>query len=96
MRAKRAIAIDSCTGALLAMNVGMATAGEITGNGKFLEMNGKSICSFSGLNDDPEGEDPANGPPGRTQSYGQDVRMGMFEPAQFNPGDACNPNAGGH
>ncbi len=39
-----------------------------------------SICSFSGLNDDPEG---------RVQSYGQIVREGgkAFVPS---PGEACN------
>lgn len=88
MRGKRAIAIASCTGALLAVNVGMATAGEITGNGKFLEMNGKSICSFSGLNDVPDGSD--GGTAGRTQSFGQEVRAGL-SPRLFNPGLACNP-----
>lgn len=89
MRGKRAIAIASCTGALLAVNVGMATAGEITGNGKFLEMNGKSICSFSGLNDDPEEE----GASGRTQNWGQIDKQtrGFLTGIGFHPGDACNP-----
>jgi len=49
-----------------------------------------SICSFSGLNDDPnEG--------GRTQSYGQLVRQGVIEPSAVksgppSPGFFCNGN----
>ncbi len=44
-----------------------------------------SICSFSGLNDDPT--DPED--PGRVQSYGQIVRQGgkAFAPS---PGTLCN------
>ena len=45
-----------------------------------------SICSYSGLNDDPT--DPED--PGRVQSYGQIVRAGgkAFAPS---PGTFCNP-----
>jgi hypothetical protein len=70
-------------------------AGEVTGTGKSLEpLHGKSICAYSGLNDDPLGVNPENGPPGRTQSFGQDVRKGFIDPREFNPGLACNPNNG--
>ena len=55
------------------------------------EDHSKSICAFSGLNDIPEG-DPEEGPPGRTQSYGQDVANFGAVPQEFNPGDICNPN----
>ena len=53
----------------------------------------RSICSYSGLNDDPE--DPVEG--GRTQSYGQEVRKGYIEPSETksgppSPGFFCNPN----
>lgn len=42
-----------------------ALAGEVTGNGKSLKpLQGQSICAYSGLSDDPLGEDPANGPAG--------------------------------
>jgi hypothetical protein len=78
--------------ALVAMSLAAsaALAGEITGNGKSLEpLHANSICAYSGLNDDPTGIDPENGPPGRTQSYGQDVRKGFIDPKVFNPGDAC-------
>jgi ABC-type transport system substrate-binding protein len=80
----------SVAAVVLSLSAGAALAGEITGTGKSLEpLHANSICAYSGLNDDPEGLDPNNGPPGRTQSYGQDVRMGFIDPRAFNPGDAC-------
>jgi hypothetical protein len=76
---------------LLSMSVGAALAGEVTGNGKDTPApaHANSICVFSGQNDDPTGQNPENGPPGRTQAFGQDVRNGFIDPAAFNPGDAC-------
>jgi ABC-type transport system substrate-binding protein len=75
---------------VLSLTASAALAGEITGNGKTLEpLHAHSICAYSGLNDDPTGIDPNNGPPGRVQSFGQDVRAGFIAPKQFNPGDAC-------
>jgi hypothetical protein len=76
---------------LLSISAGSVLGGEVTGNGKPTAgvANANSICMFSGQNDDPLGLDPANGPPGRTQSFGQDVRMGFIDPRVFNPGDAC-------
>ena len=75
---------------VLSLSAGAALAGEITGNGKSLEpLRANSICAYSGLNDDPLGLNPENGPPGRTQSFGQDVRNGFISPQDFNPGDAC-------
>jgi hypothetical protein len=60
----------------LSLSAGAALAGEITGNGKTLEpLHAHSICAYSGLNDDPLGLDPDNGPPGRVQSYGQVIRV---------------------
>ncbi len=49
----------------------------------------RSICAYSGLNDEPD--DPDEG--GRVQSYGQIVKQGgkEFVPS---PGDACNPTKG--
>ena len=74
----------------LSLTAGAAFAGEITGNGKTLEpLHANSICAYSGQNDDPTGINPENGPPGRTQSYGQDVRKGFIKPQDFNPGAAC-------
>jgi len=45
-----------------------------------------SICSFSGLNDEPDAAPPEDG---RVQSYGQLVRQDLkaFVPS---PGDYCN------
>jgi len=76
---------------LLSLSAGSVLAGEVTGKGEPTAgpANANSICVFSGQNDDPMGLDPENGPPGRTQSYGQDVRMGFIDPTVFNPGDAC-------
>jgi hypothetical protein len=53
----------------------------------------KSICSYSGLNDEPD--DPVEG--GQTQSYGQEVKKGNIEPSETksgppSPGFFCNPN----
>ena len=72
-----------------------AAAGELTGNGDPTPLAGASICMFSGQNDDPEGIDPANGPGGVSQSYGQQVRLGISDPVDDkfeHPGTLCNPN----
>ena len=73
---------------LAAVAAGSAFAGEVNGKGEPIgaPAHANSICVFSGQNDDPLGLDPENGPPGRTQSYGQDVRAGGLEPSQQNPG----------
>jgi hypothetical protein len=70
-----------------------ALAGEVNGstkNPKSGFSNGVSICKFSGLNDFPDGSQ--SGPPGRTQTFGQDVANFGADPREFNPGDegACN------
>ena len=93
-----------------AVSAGSAFAGERTGKGDptGAPTHANSICVFSGQNDDPLGTDPDNGPPGRTQSYGQDVspRLNLREPSKENPGKvgrgvftlhpgfACNGNHG--
>jgi hypothetical protein len=65
--------------------------------------NGNSFCSFSGLNDTPDGI-PGIDPGGQVQSYGYFMAKnpGLFDPsdpddrASFNfPGFGCNPNKGG-
>ncbi len=45
-----------------------------------------SICSYSGLNDEPDRTDSEGG---RVQSYGQYVRQGL-KPFVPSPGEACN------
>lgn len=82
--------------AMLSLFSGSAIAGEVTGRGDQIDAPGASICKFSGLND---GEDP----PGRTQSFGQNVRNGypLADPVdptsldpdggfQLHPGWFCN------
>jgi hypothetical protein len=90
--AKKALVVIGCA-AIMTIGANAALAGEVTGSGvKFDQNQGKSWCSFSGLNDDPLGLDPANGPGGTSQSYGQEVRLGIASPHELTPGIACNPN----
>jgi hypothetical protein len=74
--------------AVAAVGAGSALAGEVTGNGKptGAPAHANSICVFSGQNDHPDGIPPEEGPPGRTQSFGQDVRSGGLDPSTLNPG----------
>lgn len=89
-RSKLLLAISTAALAL-SVSAGAAFAGEITGTGESLEpLHAKSICAYSGLNDDPEGLDPENGPPGRTQSFGQVVRV--VGPIGGVPGFECRGN----
>ena len=85
-----------CVTATVSLGASAALAGEVTGSGQNTDQNqGVSWCSFSGLNDDPgaplDGSGP-NGPGGQSQSFGQDVKLGLIDPHEFNPGLACNPN----
>jgi hypothetical protein len=84
----RFFAVAVCVAAAMGIAASAALAGEVTGNGKDTAgpAHANSICVFSGQNDDPEGLDPENGPPGRTQSYGQDVRLWGASPSTENPG----------
>src|SRR5438067_10241038 len=85
-----------CTVAVGGATAGAAFAGEITGNGKPTAgpTHANSICVFSGKNDDPTAplsldlSVAPNGPGGVSQSFGQDVKLGL-DPHLFNPGDAC-------
>ena len=80
----------SVAGLVLSLSAGAVLAGEVTGSGKNIDQNqGKSWCSFSGLNDRLEGEGPTDT---QAQSYGQDVRGGTADPHVANPGFFCNPN----
>ena len=86
----------SAAAVVLALTASIALAGEVTGSGANEKQNqGRSWCSFSGLNDDPDapldGSGP-NGPGGQSQAYGQDVRLGLADPHALTPGVACNPN----
>jgi len=95
MRGRRVV-VAVAVAAMVFASASVAFAGEVTGSGANAEQNqGKSWCSFSGLNDDPgaplDGSGP-NGPGGKAQSYGQDVRLGLANPHELTPGVACNPN----
>jgi hypothetical protein len=90
-RTLRRFALAFSTAAVvLSLTASLAMAGEVTGSGKRENQNqGKSWCSFSGLNDKLEGEGPT-GP--QAQSYGQNVKLGEADPHAANPGFFCNPN----
>jgi len=90
---KRLLAVATCAAAVAGFSANTALAGEVTGSGANQDQNqGVSWCSFSGLNDDPTGSDPANGPGGQSQSYGQENKLGLVDPHEANPGFFCNPN----
>jgi hypothetical protein len=75
---------------VLSLSASAVLAGEVTGSGKKENQNqGRSWCSFSGLNDKLPGEGPT-GP--QSQSFGQDVKLGIQDPHVANPGFFCNPN----
>src|SRR5436189_1828739 len=91
---KSVFAVAVCAGAF-AVSTTAALAGEVTGSGKNVDQNqGVSWCSFSGHNDDPgaplDGSGP-NGPGGQSQSFGQDVKLGLAAPHAGKPGLFCNP-----
>ncbi len=96
MRAKTFIATVVSVVVIGGVSVSSASAGEITGNGKPTAgpAHANSICVFSGRNDDPTAPlsldmtIAPNGPGGISQSFGQDVNIGL-DPHVFNPGDAC-------
>jgi hypothetical protein len=96
MRSKIFIATALTVVAIGAVSASAASAGEITGNGKATAgpSHANSICVFSGQNDDPTAprsldmKIAPNGPGGVSQSFGQDVKLGL-DPRTFNPGDAC-------
>jgi len=106
---KRVLVVAALVGGSLGVFAGSAHAGEITGpsgSGKptqgrdtFTEpLKAHSACAFSGLNDDPGAPltlaGNGSGPGGQSQSYGQDVRLGLLSPHESNPASpfACNPN----
>lgn len=84
--------------ALLALGTNAAVAGEINGKGKTIPggTNGKSECSYSGLQDDPAADEGVfRGD--RVQSWGQMPLWlrEMLTAIGFHPGEACNPKKAG-
>jgi hypothetical protein len=100
MRTKSLYAAVLCAVAIAGAGASAAFAGEITGNGKPTAgpAHANSICVFSGQNDDPTAplslnmKIAPNGPGGQSQSFGQDVKLGL-DPHVFNPGAACGPGS---
>src|SRR4051794_35383530 len=100
MRTKSMLAAAFCVVVMAGASAGAAFAGEVTGNGKPTAgpAHANSICVFSGQNDDPtaplslDRTVAPNGPGGVSQSFGQDVKIGL-DPRSFNPGDACGPGS---
>ena len=107
---KRSTILAIAIGAAALTGSSVSVAGEITGPPPTSNQpsppgtrisNGVSICSFSGLNDTPDGI-PGIDPGGIAQSYGYFMaQYGLYDPsdpddrASFNfPGTGCNPNHG--
>jgi hypothetical protein len=88
------LGLTVCATSILCLAMNAALAGEITGNGKSLKnpdgtLNGKSVCAFSGREDDPA--DPLfRGD--IAQAWGQILKVirDTF-PAFLHPGVSCNP-----
>ena len=89
--------------ALLGLGSGSVFAGEITGNGRLKEVQGRSACANSGQEDlqwffDDADElprpNPIKGVPGHAQSWGQIDKptRAFLTSIGMNPGIACNPN----
>ena len=84
--------------AVMGLGAGGALAGEVKGpprtepgastNYTAARSHANSICAYSGLNDNPTSTNMMD-PPGRVQSFGQDVKLYGAVPQRFNPGDVC-------
>ena len=96
-----------CAAALvMGLTASSALAGEITGNGKSLQvegggkwgtgLHGRSFCAYSGQEDLQFEEGGSKGVPGNAQSWGQIPKADrdFIGPLGFHPGRACNPNYG--
>ena len=87
---KRALVVCACVVVVVSSVAGTAVAGEVTGSGKNQDQNqGRSWCSFSGLNDRLPGQGPVEP---QAQSYGIEVKLGLANPHEGTPGFFCNPN----
>ena len=92
MRKKSLLVVAVCAAAVTGFNISAASAQGQVEQGPD---HARSICSFSGLNDEPDAAFPEGG---RVQSYGQLVRQGVVTPGAptpqnvESPGFLCNPN----
>jgi hypothetical protein len=92
------VALSAAT--IVGAGAAVAGAGEITGNGKSLQiaphtLHGASICAFSGLNDTYSGDPSVPDEDGftRTQNWGQlpkDAKAFLTSIGE-NPGVSCKP-----
>lgn len=102
MTAKLGTAIATAT-VVLSLGAGAVFAGEITGNGRLVDVHGRSECAFSGQEDlqfyvDDENTilktEPTRGDPGHAQSWGQIPRevRDYLASIGLHPSVACNPS----
>lgn len=93
MKTRFGVAVGAA--ALIAsLGAGAVLGGEVTGNGSKSDFSqGRSICKFSGQNDNPGSTNPFN-PGGRVQSYGYSFVRNGLKAVVPSPGFACNPNNG--
>lgn len=87
-----------CLAGMLSLGVNSAGAGEVDGKGNPVPggENGRSECSYSGQQDDPEA-DAGFFRGDRVQSWGQIPKWlrDVLRAAGMHPGDACNPQKSG-
>jgi len=92
MRLNRLLLIPVAAVAMLALAIGPATAGEVTGNGKPTGSvaNSNSECSFSGLEDGSEGTPGGPGAPPQNWGHIPKAEKVFLTSIGVNPGRACN------
>ena len=105
---KRFLTAKIAMGAVLLAVSTAAPAGEIKGppptenyTGSEIEINSRSACAFSGLNDSPLGDPAVFDPGGITQSFGSFFGSSGFPVSDLDPrsddlspGFGCNPTRG--
>jgi hypothetical protein len=103
---RRLVSAVVATALLATLAASAAFAGEVTGNGKSLHVDGggkwgtglhaRSFCAFSGQEDLQFEAGGSKGDPGHAQSWGQIPKADRdaIGPLGFHPGRACNPNYG--
>ncbi len=98
---KYRLALTACATSIALFGASAAFAGEITGNGKRIDVKGKSACAFSGREDTPGETFPDGTRVFRgllTQSWGQLTAeaKAFFLSIGAHPGNACNPKKSGN
>jgi hypothetical protein len=92
MKTKIRLSLIACATAIVCFGATSAFAGEITGNGKPITVNGKSICAYSGQQDDAAA-DAGYFAGDRVQNWGQvivAVLRGILDaPWAPAPGTSC-------